>query len=153
MAGGATRSDSVRAGLDVLPASCVTVLIHDGARPFVSTRIIEGVIGEARAGHAAVAAIPIQDSVKRVEVWGDGQMRVVETVPRKALWRAQTPQGFPRELLTRAHASRADASDDAALVELLGAMIVVVPDSPHNLKVTTAEDLLLAEAIAGLQRS
>lgn len=150
--GGATRSESVRAGLAALPAHCTTVLVHDGARPFVSTLVIEGVMAAARAGQAAIAALPIHDSVKRIAIAGDGQMQVTETVPRNALWRASTPQGFPRQLLVRAHEGNPGASDDAALVEAMGETVILVPDSPQNLKITTADDFLLAEALAGLLR-
>lgn len=144
-AGGARRGDSVAAGISALPPTCRIILIHDAARPFVERPTIDAVIREARRGVGAVAAVPVTDTVK--EVAPDGS--VVRTVPRERLWRAQTPQGFPRELLERAHAAaRAegiDATDDATLAERLGAPVHVVPDSPHNRKVTTADDLEWAE--------
>jgi len=148
--GGAERSDSVAAGLDALPADCSIVLVHDAARPFVESGVIDAVIREARSGAAAVAAVPVTDTIKEVSLEGD--RRVLRTVPRERLWRAQTPQGFPRVLLVEAHerARRAGltATDDAALVERLGAVVVVVPDSPRNVKITTPEDLAWAEAWA-----
>lgn len=148
--GGAERSDSVAAGLDALPADCSIVLVHDAARPFVEPGVIDAVIREARSGVAAVAAVPVTDTIKEVSVEGD--RRVLRTVPRERLWRAQTPQGFPRVLLVEAHdrARRAGltATDDAALVERLGAVVVVVPDSPRNVKITTPEELAWAEAWA-----
>jgi 2-C-methyl-D-erythritol 4-phosphate cytidylyltransferase len=148
--GGSERSDSVAAGLDALPADCSIVLVHDAARPFVESGVIDAVIREARSGAAAVAAVPVTDTIKEVSLEGD--RRVLRTVPRERLWRAQTPQGFPRVLLVEAHerARRAGltATDDAALVERLGAVVVVVPDSPRNVKITTPEDLAWAEAWA-----
>jgi 2-C-methyl-D-erythritol 4-phosphate cytidylyltransferase len=143
--GGAHRSDSVAAGLRALPAGCTVVLVHDAARPFPDPDVIGAVIREARAGHGAIAAVPVTDTVKEVAP-GDAR-RVLRTVPRDALWRAQTPQGFPRELLAAAHTHgrQGGATDDAALVEQIGGEVRVIPDSPRNLKVTTAEDLEWAE--------
>lgn len=144
-AGGAERSDSVANGLAALRPDCRIVLVHDAARPFVESATIDAVIRHARRGAGAVAAVAVTDTVK--EVAPDGS--IVRTVPRERLWRAQTPQGFPRELLERAHAEAKmhgiAATDDAMLVERLGAPVHVVPDSPHNRKVTTAEDLAWAE--------
>ena len=146
-AGGAERTDSVAAGLRIMSSACTVVLVHDAARPFPDPDVIWAVIREARAGHGAIAAVPLTDTVK--EVAADGSYRVLRTVPRDALWRAQTPQGFPRAMLNAAHErARQDgkgATDDAALVERLGAELRIVPDSPYNLKVTTAEDLEWAE--------
>jgi len=147
VAGGAERGDSVAAGLAALESVCGIVLVHDAARPFVKADVIDAVIQEARAGVGAVAAVPITDTVK--ELAGGGH-RVLRTLPREGLWRAQTPQGFPRALLAeayeRARRDGVQATDDAALVERLGATVCVVPDSPHNLKLTTPEDLAWAEA-------
>ena len=151
--GGAERSHSVAAGLAALNADCAVVLVHDAARPFVQPDTIDAVVKVVRGGVAAIAALPITDTVK--EVAPDDPRRVVRTVPRDRLWRAQTPQGFPRTLLVEAHerAQRAGltATDDAALVERLGATVVVVPDSPRNIKITTAEDLAWADAWAARQ--
>jgi 2-C-methyl-D-erythritol 4-phosphate cytidylyltransferase len=142
-AGGARRRDSVRAGLDLL-ADCAYVVVHDGARPLVTSELIDAVLDGARAAGAAVCALPVTDTVKR----GDQQGKVRETVPRHGLWLAQTPQAFRRELLLRGHeASDLDASDDALLIELLGERVVLVPGSRENIKVTEPPDLLLAEAI------
>jgi 2-C-methyl-D-erythritol 4-phosphate cytidylyltransferase len=146
--GGAERSESVAAGLAALNADCTVVLVHDAARPFVDPTVIDAVIREVRTGVAAIAAVQVTDTVK--EVAADDDRRVVRTVARDRLWRAQTPQGFPRALLVEAHdrARRAGvtATDDAALVERLGATVVVVPDSPRNLKITTPDDLAWADA-------
>jgi 2-C-methyl-D-erythritol 4-phosphate cytidylyltransferase len=148
VAGGATRADSVRAGLAALAAPVAVVLVHDGARPFVRRETIDGVIARARAGVGAVAAVPLTDTVKEL---GDGQ-RVARTVARERLWRAQTPQGFPRAMLERAYAALAPgdptATDDAALCERAGFPVEIVPDTPDNLKVTTADDFRIAEALA-----
>ena len=147
VAGGATRAHSVRAGLGALPAHVRIVLIHDGARPFVTRETVDGVVAKARAGVGAVAAIPVSDTVKDVE-----QERITKTVARNRLWRAQTPQGFPRAMIERAYAALGDgdamATDDAELCERAGLPVDVVPDSPYNLKVTTADDFRIAEALA-----
>ncbi len=149
VAGGAERSDSVASGLAALRPDSTVVLVHDGARPFVDRAVIDSVIRYARAGEAAVAAVPLSDTVK--ESAADDPTRIERTIPRERLWRAQTPQGFPRSLLTRAHAKVPDgflATDDAALVEACGGVVRLVPDSVRNLKITTPEDLRLAEALA-----
>jgi 2-C-methyl-D-erythritol 4-phosphate cytidylyltransferase len=153
-AGGPRRSDSVTAGLGALRPECEIVLIHDGARPFVGPEVIDAVIGHARRGEGAVAAVPVSDTLK--EAAGDDPTRIRRTVPRDALWRAQTPQGFPRALLSAAYARAArenlEATDDASLVEACGGVVRLVPDSGRNLKVTTPDDLVLAELLAGAGR-
>lgn len=151
VAGGEERGDSVAAGLASLAPVCEIVLVHDAARPFVERETIDAVIQVARTGVGAVAAVPVSDTIKE----GDGAdpPAVVRTVPRERLWRAQTPQGFPRGLLAAAHErARRDGTrgtDDAALVERAGGVVRLVRGSTHNLKVTTAEDLELAELLAG----
>jgi len=150
VAGGAERSDSVRAGLAALSAECSIVLVHDGARPFASRDVIDRVIAAARKGTAAIAAVPVTDTLKDAVPTPDGTTIVKRTVPRAGLWRAQTPQGFPRAMIEQVHRSALTAvTDDAQWVEQAGGTVVLIPDSVLNLKVTTAEDLLLAEAIAG----
>jgi 2-C-methyl-D-erythritol 4-phosphate cytidylyltransferase len=148
--GGAHRGDSVRAGLSALGRECVVVLVHDGARPFVDRTVIEAVIGFARSGEGAVPAVPLSDTLKEATAADSTLIR--RTHPRVRLWRAQTPQGFPRAVLEEAHARAARdghrATDDAALVEAIGVPVRLVPDSCRNLKVTTAEDLALAELLA-----
>ena len=148
VAGGATRADSVIAGLGLLPAETGVVLVHDAARPFVSRSTIDAVIARARTGVGAVAAVPMGDTVKDVD--NDG--RVAHTVPRARLWRAQTPQGFPLAMLVAAYGGIADArdrtaTDDAELCERAGLPGEVVADAPGNLKVTTAEDFRIADAL------
>jgi 2-C-methyl-D-erythritol 4-phosphate cytidylyltransferase len=143
--GGDTRAHSVRAGLNALPADVSVVLVHDAARPFVSRQTIDAVLALARSGVGAVAAIPVSDTLKEVE-----RTRIVGTVPRERLWRAQTPQGFPRAMLRQVYAKLGNhaPTDDAALCEQAGFPVDVVLDSPENVKVTTAEDFRIAEALA-----
>jgi len=146
--GGATRTDSVRAGLTALHASLAIVLVHDAARPFVARSTIDAVIARARTGVGAVAALPMGDTVKDVE----GERRVTRTIGRERLWRAQTPQGFPRAIIEAAYSAWNQGppfpTDDAELAERAGFPVEVVADSPHNLKVTTEDDWRLAEALA-----
>lgn len=159
VAGGAQRADSVRAGLQALPPETAIVLVHDAARPFVSRGTIDAVIARARAGVGAVAAVPVSDTLKEV---GEGTHRptprVARTVDRERMWRAQTPQGFPRSMLADAYAqldsppSNGAPTDDAEVCERAGFPVELVPDSPHNIKVTTADDFRIAEALAREQR-
>jgi 2-C-methyl-D-erythritol 4-phosphate cytidylyltransferase len=149
--GGRARGDSVYNGLEDLPESVRVVLVHDAARPLVTGDAIDRVIAEARAGRGAVAALPVVDTLKEVDAEG----RIVRTVERTGLWRAQTPQGFPRDVLLQAHvaARRAglEATDDAALVERLGVPVVVVRGSERAMKVTDAADFDRAEALSALR--
>ena len=150
--GGRTRAESVANGLEDLPPECRIVLIHDAARPLVSPEMIDRVITEARKGHGAIAALPVVDTLKSVGTDG----RITATVPRQGLWRAQTPQGFPREIIERAHrearanGTHATATDDAALCELLGLPVQVVQGSERAMKVTEAGDFARAEALQPL---
>ena len=144
--GGARRQDSVRAGLDALPPDCDWVLVHDGARPFVTPRMIEDGLAAAAATGAAIAVVPAFDTVKRVS--GDG--RVVETLDRSELAMVQTPQVFRRGVLERAHAEVADdVTDDAAMVERIGVEVRTFEGARTNIKVTTLEDLALARLMVG----
>lgn len=151
--GGATRAESVRNGLEDLPTECTTVLVHDAARPLVTDAMIARVVDVARSGVPAIAALPVVDTLKEVDADG----RIVRTVPRAGLWRAQTPQGFPRALLERAHreglrrGDHAAATDDAALCEALGVEVRVVTGSERALKVTEAGDFARAELLASLE--
>jgi 2-C-methyl-D-erythritol 4-phosphate cytidylyltransferase len=143
--GGASRSASVRAALAEVSAD--VVLVHDAARPLVDDATIDRVVNEARAGRSAIAALPVVDTLKEVD--GDG--RIVRTVEREKLWRAQTPQGFPRETIVTAHrrarAEKLSATDDAALCERLGIPVVVVRGSERALKITDDDDFARAEAL------
>jgi 2-C-methyl-D-erythritol 4-phosphate cytidylyltransferase len=146
--GGRHRGESVANGLEDLPSECEIVVIHDAARPLVSSDTIGRVIEEARKGNGAVAALPVADTLKRVESSG----KIVETVDRFGLWRAQTPQAFPRKIIERAHreAREADriATDDAALCEQIGLPVVVVRGSERAVKITEEIDFALAEALS-----
>ncbi len=142
VAGGATRAASVRHGLErCLDAEIVVV--HDAARPLASPALFHAVVDAVASGaDAAIPGLALSDTVKRVSVEGEETL-VSSTLEREELVAVQTPQAFRRELLVRAHASGADASDDAALVEALGARVVVVPGESHNVKITQPQDLEL----------
>ena len=141
--GGARRQDSVRLGLERLP-ECPWVAVHDGARPCIEPELFERGIEAARETGAAVAAVPAQDTIKVVSPQG----LVESTPPRDTLWMVQTPQIFRYELLHQAHrACQETLTDDAAMVESLGHRVKVYMGSYSNLKVTTPEDLVLAEAL------
>jgi 2-C-methyl-D-erythritol 4-phosphate cytidylyltransferase len=147
VAGGERRQDSVRAGLGALPP-CDLVVVHDAARPLITTDLIRrGVEVATATGAAAIAAMPVKDTIKRVDDGG----RVVETPPRERLWAAQTPQVAHRAALERAFAL-ADrrgltVTDEAALLEAAGEPVSVFAGSYHNLKITTPEDLAIAAAL------
>ena len=144
VAGGERRSDSVRAGLAAVGHDATVVVVHDAARPLASKSLFDAVIGAVQGGaDAAVPAVPIPDTVKRVE-----GSRVVETVHRDDLVAVQTPQAFRPAALRGAHATEPDATDDAAVVEAAGGTVVVVPGDPRNLKVTTPDDLVTAATLA-----
>ena len=141
--GGARRQDSVRCGLELL-SNCAWVVIHDGARPCTGPELITSGLEVAQETGAAIAAIPVTDTVKAVDSAG----KVVETLDRERLWTVQTPQVFRRDLLEEAHRQVTETvTDDAAMVERLGCSVRVFPGSHTNLKVTTPSDLVLAEAI------
>ena len=144
VAGGTERAESVRHALAALPPSAEIVLVHDAARPFVNPDVLSAVIAAAREGGAALAAVPLADTLKEADTSGAVVRR---TLPRQALWRAQTPQGFRRDILEAAHAAAiAGATDDSMLVEATGVNVRLVPDSSLNFKVTTDDDFALAEA-------
>ena len=140
--GGARRQDSVREGLRRLP-DCDWVVVHDGARPCISPELIETGLKEARDFGAALAAVPVTDTVKVVSA----DSFVEETLPRQRLWAAQTPQVFRSDLISEAHQqAKGYATDDAALVERLNHRVKVYRGSDTNIKVTTPDDLVMAEA-------
>jgi 2-C-methyl-D-erythritol 4-phosphate cytidylyltransferase len=140
--GGRERQHSVGRGLHLLPDDCTHVAVHDAARALVTPALIARVVGDALQHGAAIAAVPLADTLKRVA------LEVIETtVPRQGLWCAQTPQVFRRDWLEQAHAAAtAIATDDAALVEAQGHPVRVTPGDPLNLKITTPQDLAFAEA-------
>ena len=146
--GGRSRTESVANGLQDLPPECRIVVVHDAARPLVSSETIGRVVDEARKGHGAIAALPVTDTLKRI----DAQDRIVITVERAGLWRAQTPQAFPREMLEQAHRDAAaagrNATDDAALCEHLPIPVVVVRGSEKAAKITEEIDFALVEALS-----
>ena len=138
VAGGETRSDSVRAGLAEVPDDAVVALVHDAARPLLPAEVIERVLAPLSEGwDGAVPGLPVSDTLKRVA--RDGQ--VEETVARDGLWAVQTPQAFAVDALRRAVANGADATDCAGLVEAGGGRVKVVEGDARLLKVTTADDL------------
>jgi len=138
VAGGATRSESVRAGLAAVPRDATIVCVHDAARPFASTQLFAAVIEAVSAGaDAAIPGVPVTDTIKRI----DADHVVVETPPRAALVAVQTPQAFRADVLRAAHAAGCDATDDAALVELRGGRVVVVTGELTNRKITHPDDL------------
>jgi len=145
--GGATRQESVRRGLEQLDSDCEIVVIHDAARPFVSASLIDRCVDEACRVGAVVVGVPVRDTIKVVsdEHW------VQATPARNSLWEIQTPQVFRKELIVEAH-DRAvrqaiDATDDSTLVEQMGKAVLVLQGETTNIKITTPEDILLAEAL------
>lgn len=144
--GGRQRQQSVWNGLKAVQGRWSLVVVHDGVRPLVPPGLIEASIEEARRTGAAVVAVPARDTVKRRPA---GQQ--LQTLPREEIWLAQTPQTFEFNLLYRAHQQAARehfrGTDDAALVERLGHAVSLIPGSLRNIKITTPDDLLLAEAL------
>uniref|UniRef100_A0AAU3GTR8 2-C-methyl-D-erythritol 4-phosphate cytidylyltransferase n=1 Tax=Streptomyces sp. NBC_01401 TaxID=2903854 RepID=A0AAU3GTR8_9ACTN len=158
--GGATRQESVKLGLDALPEDVSVVLVHDAARPLVPVDTVDSVIEAVRGGAPAVVpALPLADTVKEVEPGdGAGAPEPVLSTPVRARLRAvQTPQGFDRGTLAEAHERVAvdgeGATDDAGMVERLGAPVVVVPGHEEAFKVTRPLDLVLAEAVLARRRA
>ncbi len=151
-AGGASRQQSVYNGLQRVSEQCGIVLIHDGARPFIDAAGIEACIEAAEKYGAACAAVPVKDTIKRTDQGGF----VNETVDRRSLWSIQTPQAFQYGLILEAHrkamADGFEGTDDAVLAERLGHQVRLVMCSYYNIKITTGEDLIFAEAICRLKR-
>jgi len=148
VAGGATRAASVRAGLAAIDEDAALVVIHDAARPLASPalfeRVLEALVDDEVAG--AICAQPVTDTIKQVESRGE-QRAVVATLERSSLVAVQTPQAFRADVLRTAHAGDPDATDDAALVEAVGGLVVVVDGEATNLKLTSALDLEAAERL------
>jgi len=144
VAGGDTRAGSVRAGMAEVPGDAAAVLVHDAARPLLPDEVIERVLAPLADGwDGVVPGLAVPDTVKRVGADGG----VVETLARDGLWAVQTPQAFPVDVLRRALAGDAEATDCAGLVEAAGGRVKVVPGDPMLLKVTTAEDLARVAAL------
>jgi 2-C-methyl-D-erythritol 4-phosphate cytidylyltransferase len=166
VAGGAERQDSVARALEALPADVGVVLVHDAARPLAPSELVDAVAGAVLAGHLAVVpGQPVTDTIKRVDSLAPNATTattasfpvaepVTQTVSRADLRSIQTPQGFDRDVLAKAHAAAdAVATDDAGLVERLGLPVVVVQGSAEAFKITRPIDLLLAEAVLAERRS
>ena len=153
VAGGTSRAESIYAALKALPFMGNTghdvVLIHDGVRPFVSVELIKAVARAASTHGAAIAGVPLSDTIKEV----DKKLRVTSTPDRSRYWRVQTPQGFTYDMLMKAYAqgekdgTLAQATDDSTLVERLGTKVTMVEGSPGNIKITTPEDMVIGEAL------
>jgi 2-C-methyl-D-erythritol 4-phosphate cytidylyltransferase len=147
VAGGASRSASVRAGLAAVPDDADVICVHDAARPFASVELYERVIAAVVGGaDAAVPAVSVADTIKVVDASGV----VVATPDRSTLVAVQTPQAFRRAALVEAHAAAGDATDDAALVEAAGGRVVVVDGHVDNRKITVPADLEWARRLAGV---
>jgi 2-C-methyl-D-erythritol 4-phosphate cytidylyltransferase len=145
--GGDSRQESVRRGLEALPAEASGVLIHDGARCFVEAELLERCASAVQAGRAVIAATPVTDTIKQVA----DDCTITATPERSGLWAAQTPQGFPVAQLRQAHATASaegwTVTDDAALFERLGLPVQVLPAPASNIKLTTRFDLSIAAAV------
>jgi len=142
--GGEKRQDSVLAGLKTVPAGAEIVAVHDGVRPFIEPSVIDKGVEIAGQYGACIVAIPVKDTIKRADSMG----RIVETVERAGLWRAQTPQTFKFETLemamNQAMAEGFYGTDEAMLVERLGHDICIIQGDERNIKITTPDDLLMA---------
>jgi 2-C-methyl-D-erythritol 4-phosphate cytidylyltransferase len=146
MVGGVRRQDSVALALASLPVDVEIVLVHDAARGLAPVAVVASVVDAIRAGaDAAIPVLPMTDTVKQVDADGN----VVRTLERTSLRAVQTPQGFKRSVLQRAHdeAPGEEVTDDAAMVEAVGVVVATVPGAPLAMKVTTAADLAVAEAL------
>jgi 2-C-methyl-D-erythritol 4-phosphate cytidylyltransferase len=150
--GGKQRQDSVRNGLEALSADAEIIVIHDGVRPFVTKEMIEESIHSAARFGAAIIAMPVKDTIKMAHPDGT----VLRTLERESLWQAQTPQTFQASLIKEAHLKAAAdgymGTDDASLIERLGKKIHILPGSYTNIKITTPEDLILANLILKMRR-
>ena len=155
--GGRLRQESVVNGLGAVGKDISFVLIHDGVRPFITPQMISAVISAAKRAGAAIVAVPVKATIKEVgqhrsrRGW---RLRVIRTVPRQMLWEVQTPQVFRKEIIQMAFDKygKQIVTDDAALVEKIGIPVEVVEGSYTNIKITTPDDLVIAEAVAGKRR-
>ena len=154
VSGGKERTDSTRNALKAMPIECRWIGIHDGARAFVACELVRKCFEAAKKSGAAILAVPVKDTIKvarsrlkRGPIW------IEETVPRRICWAAQTPQVFRRDIAEKIHGNRPPLqyrrgfvfTDDASLAEAWGTKVAIVPGSYDNLKITTPEDLILAE--------
>ena len=145
--GGPKRQDSVWEGIKALKGECELVIVHDGVRPFISQPLLQEAVDTTRKTGATVVAVPVKDTIKVAS----REKEVVKTLDRETLWAVQTPQAFNHDLLKRAHEkARQDGfygTDDASLVERIGVLVNIIDGSYENIKITTPEDLVLAEAL------
>jgi 2-C-methyl-D-erythritol 4-phosphate cytidylyltransferase len=145
--GGRLRQDSVRNGLEAIEGPCDVVIIHDGARPFVSPTFIEKGIYLMEMFDAIIPALPVKDTIKVISKEGF----VVKTLERDSLWHVQTPQTFKYELIAKAYkegmAKKLFGYDDATFLEMMGKKVKVIEGSPYNIKITTPEDLIIAKGM------
>ncbi len=150
VSGGKERLDSVRAGINSLSPKTDMVLIHDAARPLIKPDQIEAVISAARKHDAAILATPVTDTIKKA-----GKGWIKGTVDRSDLWKAQTPQGFRKEILERSHFNQRTRSvtDDSQLVEMIKGKVFIVPGDDGNIKITTPFDLEIAACLLKKKRS
>ena len=146
--GGASRQESVKRGLQKIPSDCDVVVIHDGARPFVSPGLIDRSIEEAWTRKAVVVGVPVRDTIKMISE----TRQIISTPARDCLWEIQTPQAFERSLIVEAYEAaernNLEGTDDAMLVERLGKPVYLIEGERTNIKITVPEDLLFAEALA-----
>ena len=140
--GGARRADSVFNALMATNNQSRIILVHDAARPFVSRKDVLRLINQVRQSGAAILAVPVKDTIKKVKIQDTG-FRILETItPRESLWAAQTPQGFRRDWLIRAYQDTGvNVTDDASLVEMMGWPVRIVRGSEENIKITTKADI------------
>jgi 2-C-methyl-D-erythritol 4-phosphate cytidylyltransferase len=146
ISGGIERQDSVYNGLKNIPPGTDIVVVHDGVRPLVSSRLIRNSIESAIKSGACITALPVKDTIKRVK-----NDTVLETIPRKHLWQVQTPQAFNYSILMEAHEKARDANfystDESALVEWSGHPVKIIPGEHRNIKITTSADLELSRLL------
>lgn len=149
VAGASERQYSITNALQAVSQETKLILVHDAARPLIDPAVVKQVIDGARKHKAAVVAVPVKDTIKII----DNEQYVVETPPRQTLWSIQTPQGFDATLLREAYAHALKdgflGTDDAGLVERLGKKVKIVPGGYNNIKITSPEDLRIAEALLG----
>ena len=149
VAGGLTRSDSVKCGLEALSSDTGIVLVHDAARPFIENDIINRLLVALKKNKAAIAGVPVKFTVKKIN---RKILEIEETPARDLLWEAQTPQGFHKDVLVKAHARKfkKEATDDAMMVERMGLRVKIIMGNYRNIKVTTPEDIILARQLLAI---
>jgi len=151
--GGSSRQESVRRLLERVPEDTQLVLIHDGARPLITPELLDQAIAETMVWKATVLAVPVKDTIKSA----NDTLQIEKTISRERLWAIQTPQTFERSVIQEAHQRASQegftGTDDAALVERMGVQVKIVMGSYDNIKITTPEDLIVAEALLKKRRN